>query len=366
MFFTYYNPNINIRTFGLYTEKERDCQSCPPVLCSEEKQTNKTNLNCSSVQHTSPDDCKKTQAATADPEPDTIVLIWKWPFGKKHDLSCSIYNITRCHLTVDRSLYHKAHGVLFHHRDIDWGMVDMPKEPRPWFQKWVWFNMESPENSAPIPKANHLFNLTCNYRLESNIPMPYGYLVPAVTTGKTTFKLPAKDKLVCWIVSNWNPKFKRFQFYDELKKHIKINAYGRAFGQLVSDQDYLKIISSCKFYLSFENSVYKDYITEKLYIPMNLGSVPVVLGPPRQNYEDHIPGDSFIHVHDFSTPKELAERLLYLDKNHDEYMRYFNWKSKFQVKLSHFGREHACKTCVYLQNHRGYRAFHDLIKWYWG
>ncbi|KAM7378324.1 hypothetical protein PAMA_013293 [Pampus argenteus] len=366
MFFTYYNPDINFRTLEFFTEKEKYCQPCPQVLCCEGKHTNYTDANCSSVQHLSPDDTKKTQAPTADPEPDTIVLIWKYPFGIKHDLTCSIYNITGCHLTDDRSLYHKAHGVLFHHRDIDRTWANMPKDPRPWFQKWVWFNMESPANSAPIPKSNNLFNLTCSYRLESNIPVPYATLVPAVTTGETTFKLPSKDKLVCWIVSNWNSKFERVHFYEELKKHITINAYGQALGQRVSRENYLQIISSCKFYLSFENSVYKDYITEKLYNPMDLGSVPIVLGPPRQNYEDHIPGDSFIHVHDFSTPKELAERLLYLDKNNDEYMRYFDWKSKFQVKSHYFGQEHACKTCGYLQKHRGYQAFHDLNKWYWG
>lgn len=352
IFFVYYKPDIKLRFIG---------------MCSERTQTTVSNSNCSSEQHISPhyNDCQKIQAAAVDAEPDTTVLIWMWPFGHKYDLSCSIFNITRCRLTDDRSLYHKAHGVLFHHRDIHRNVMNLPKEPRPWFQKWVWLNMESPANSAQIPELNHLFNLTCNYRLDSNIPVPYGYLMP-VTPGDENFKLPAKDKLVCWIVSNGNPQYKRVQFYNELKKYVRINSYGNVFGKHLSDQDYLKIVSSCKFYLSFENSVYKDYITEKLYRPMNLGSVPIVLGTTRQNYEDHIPGDSFIHVDDFSTPKELAERLLYLDKNNTEYMRYFNWKNKFKVTFSWFGKEHACKTCSYLQNHRGYQAFHDLNKWYWG
>ncbi|XP_042366911.1 4-galactosyl-N-acetylglucosaminide 3-alpha-L-fucosyltransferase 9-like [Plectropomus leopardus] len=344
LLFTYYQPDIKFPNFGIYLEKGR--QLCPAVLCAESAQT-------------------QNSTTAVDTGTDTIVLIWMWPFGSRHDLSCSIYNIERCHLTDDKTLYHKAHGVLFHHRDIHGNGENLPKEPRPYFQKWVWWNMESPANSGQMSNLNHLFNLTCNYRLDSNIPVPYGYLVP-VTPQDKSFKLPAKDKLVCWIVSNWNVRYQRVQFYNELKKHVNIHAYGNAFGQRISNEDYSKIVSSCKFYLSFENSVYKDYITEKLYSPMMRGSVPVVLGPSRQNYEDHIPADSFIHINDFSTPKELAERLLYLDKNHSEYMKYFDWTSRYKVKSAWFGKEHACKTCKYLQNHRGYQAFHGLNKWYWG
>ncbi|XP_039648361.1 4-galactosyl-N-acetylglucosaminide 3-alpha-L-fucosyltransferase 9-like [Perca fluviatilis] len=364
--FVMYKTDIKFPNFGIYMEKGR--QFCPTVLCAARAQTQDSQPNSSTELHIEPhhnDSQKIQQAAAVDAELDTIVLIWMWPFGARYDLSCNIFNITRCHLTDDKTLYHKAHGVLFHHRDIHGNLGDFPKEPRPHFQKWVWSNMESPANSAAIPKLNDLFNLTCNYRLDSNIPVPYGYLVP-VTSENETFKLPAKNKLVCWIVSNWNPQYERVKYYNELKKHIKIHSYGNAFARPISDQDYSKIVSSCKFYLSFENSVYKDYITDKLYLPMMKGSVPIVLGPPRPNYEDHIPAESFIHVNDFSTAKELAEKLLYLDQNNSEYIRYFNWIGKLKVKLSWFGKEHACKTCSYLQNHRENQAFHDLNKWYWG
>ncbi|XP_070848085.1 4-galactosyl-N-acetylglucosaminide 3-alpha-L-fucosyltransferase 9-like [Chaetodon trifascialis] len=362
VFFTY-NLYFKFPTYALYMERGRHC--CPTVVCAEGPQI--LDSNCSTELHIDShhNDTQKVQTAAVDAEPDTILLIWMWPFGQKFDVSCSTFNITKCHLTDDKSLYHKAHGVLFHHRDIYDNPASLPREPRPCFQKWVWTNMESPANSAPISEVNHLFNLTCSYRLDADIPVPYGYLAP-LTSEDESFKLPAKDKLVCWIVSNWNRRFKRVQFYNKLKNYIAIHAYGNAFGQDLSEQDYVKIVSSCKFYLSFENSIYKDYITEKLYGPMSLGTVPIVLGPSRQNYEDHIPGDSFIHVEDFSTPKELAEWLLYLDQNNSEYVKYFNWASRFKVTVSEFGREHACRTCSYLQNHRGYEAFCDLNKWYWG
>ena len=305
------------------------------------------------------------EAAAVDTEPDTIVLIWMRPFGYNIAEGCSKFNVKKCQLTEDKTLYNKTHGVLLHHKEIQENLENLPKEPRPWFQKWVWYNMESPENSDLIPELDDLFNLTSTYRLDSNIPVPYGYLEP-VTPEDESFKLPVKDKLVCWIVSNWNIHLRRIQFYDEMKKHIEIHTYGNAFGNKLSDQDYTKVVSSCKFYLSFENSVYHDYLSDKIYTAMKLGTVPVVLGPSRQNYEDHVPGDSFIHVNDFSTPKELADRLLYLDKNDTEYTAYFDWTNRFKVQRSSFGHTHACEACRYLQHNKGYQAFHELNKWYWG
>uniref|UniRef100_A0A3B3QW46 Fucosyltransferase n=1 Tax=Paramormyrops kingsleyae TaxID=1676925 RepID=A0A3B3QW46_9TELE len=95
---------------------------------------------------------------------------------------------------------------------------------------------------------------------------------------------------------------------------------------LDSDQ-LLPTISRCYFYLAFENSVYRDYITEKLWNNALLaGSVPVVLGPPRANYEAFIPKDSFIHVDDFNSIKELADFLNQLASDKERYESYFRWR----------------------------------------
>ncbi|KAG7496188.1 alpha-(1,3)-fucosyltransferase 9-like [Solea senegalensis] len=355
LFFMYYKPHINFPTFAVYTERSNHSCECPVDAVEQ-----RSNPNCSSEPQIAPTVVQKIQE---DAEPDTVVLVWFWPFGARFDLSCDTYNIKRCVLTADKSLYDEAHGVLIHHRDIR--RDNLPKDPRPWFQKWVWFNMEAPTNAQQVPHIDELFNLTSSYRLESNIPVPYGHLEPRAS-GEETFQVPPKDKLVCWIVSNWNPNHRRVQFYSELKKHVNITVYGRAFGKPVNGEEYNHIVSRCKFYLSFENSVHKDYISEKLYHPLMLGTIPVTLGPTRQNYEDHVPGDSFIHVHDFPTAKQLADRLLYLDRDDTEYMKYFDWTKKYKVERAAFGTTHACRTCAYLQQHRGYEASRNLKEWFWG
>ncbi|KAG9332360.1 hypothetical protein JZ751_015029 [Albula glossodonta] len=294
----------------------------------------------------------------------TIILLWLWPFGKTYNLGVcsSLFKIEGCYLTADRNLYSQSDGVIIHHRDISSNLLNLPPLPRPPFQKWVWMNLESPSHSSHLPGLENLFNLTLNYRQDADIIVPYGSIVS--TQKEEEFVVPSKNKLICWIVSNWNTKHTRVKYYNELSKYVKIHAYGQAFGYYVND--VFPIIASCKFYLSFENSIHKDYITEKLYNPLDMGSVPIVLGPSRQNYENFVPSDAFIHVDDFSSPKELADYIFFLDKNEKMYLRYFRWHKHFMVKKTYFWAEHTCLACDYIKRHKEYKAFNNLDKWYWG
>ncbi|XP_060771477.1 4-galactosyl-N-acetylglucosaminide 3-alpha-L-fucosyltransferase 9-like [Neoarius graeffei] len=298
---------------------------------------------------------------------DIILLIWSWPFGFKFDVKAcgSEYGIKGCHITDDRNQYNKAHGVIFHHKNIGGDFTNLLKRPRPPHQKWVWMTMESPDNTGRRAELDDVFNLTANYRKDSDVWVPYGRIIEASEKDQP-FTMPPKDKIVCWIVSHWNPNFRRVKYFSELGKYIKIEAYGRHFNRYVSTEDYNKILPSCKFYLSFENSIYKDYITEKVFNPMKAGTVPVVLGPPRENYEEFLPADSFIHVDDFESPQKLAEHLKFLDQNKEAYEHYFTWRQHFTVKSVLFGLEHACRSCYYIRNNKGYRVFKNLNKWFWG
>ncbi|XP_008275128.1 4-galactosyl-N-acetylglucosaminide 3-alpha-L-fucosyltransferase 9 [Stegastes partitus] len=318
------------------------------------------------VESTVPTDRVKNLFSTKSDKNVTTVLIWLWPFGQTYDLSVcsSLFNIEGCFITADRNLYNKSDGVVIHHRDICTDLSNLPPFQRPSFQKWIWMNLESPSHSSQLPGIENLFNLTLNYRQDADIEVPYGSIVAA--EGEEDFVPPSKNKLICWIVSNWNQDHVRVKYYNELYKHIEVHAYGQAFGEYISDQDYFPTIASCKFYLAFENSIHKDYITEKLYNPLSVGTVPVVLGPPRQNYENFIQGDAFIHVDDFTSPKELADYLLLLDKNEEMYLRYFEWRRHFKVKKAYFWAEHTCLACDYLRRHKEYKAFNNLDKWYWG
>ena len=51
--------------------------------------------------------------------------------------------------------------------------------------------------------------------------------------------------------------------------------------------------------------------------------LPIVMGARPEDYERVAPYNSFIHVEQFKGPKELAEYLLELDKDDNEYNQYF-------------------------------------------
>lgn len=313
---------------------------------------------------TTPTTTTAKHLTTAKSDPETIILIWFWPFGAPFTLEpCTKYNIHGCHLTADQNLYDQAHGVIIHHRDIRGDFSNMPQKPRPTFQKWVWWNMESPAHSPNFPQLKELFNLTTSYRRDSDIPVPYGTLKQA-TGEEKKYTIPKKDKLVCWIVSNWNPNYKRSSFFGEFSQHITVDAFGGHFNRRISDDEYSKTVASCKFYLSFENSIHRDYVTEKLFNPLRLGTVPVVLGPPRQNYEQFIPSGAFIHVDDFPSPKELAEHLKRMDQNDELYKQYFAWKENYISTEVSFGLEHSCQTCAHIQKFKDYSVVTDLNGWW--
>ncbi|XP_063802164.1 3-galactosyl-N-acetylglucosaminide 4-alpha-L-fucosyltransferase FUT3-like [Pseudophryne corroboree] len=301
---------------------------------------------------------------TSQKEVDFVVLLWTWPFGAQFPLNeCKKpFNTPRCYMTANRSWYSRADAVIFHHRDVCESRNHMPQIPRPEGQYWLWFNLESPSNSPNLSYMDNLMNLTMSYRSDSDIFSPYGWLQKKDFSHN--FTIPKKSKLVAWVISNWNPQSKRVQFYKTLKKHINIDVYGRQHLPL-DVESRNTVISQYKFYLAFENSLHKDYISEKLWRNALLsGTVPIVLGPPRENYERFIPSDSFIHVDDFPSAKELADCLLELNENSQKYEQYFSWRTKLSPVGNIHYTAHYCRACVALHKAPSYRTLPHLSKWY--
>ncbi|KAM4641743.1 4-galactosyl-N-acetylglucosaminide 3-alpha-L-fucosyltransferase 9-like [Discoglossus pictus] len=297
---------------------------------------------------------------------ELLVLVWAWPFGEKFPLdTCErVYNIPGCKLTADRSLYSVADAVVMHHVDIMYDKKSLPQEPRPHFQRWVWFNMEPPPIIQNLNSLDNLFNMTMTFRQDSDVYRPYGRIeahkVPR------NFTIPPKSKLVSWVVSQWYPGAPRNEYYEELKKHIDIDVYGKRRGFRKLDwKDFYQTISQYKFYLAFENSIYRDYITEKFWSnAFDSGAVPVVLGTSRKNYERFIPEDAFIHVNDFSSPKELASFLIELDKDDEQYRKYFNWRSHYHVRRETGWDNHYCVACRAIRQAPDYQVIPSIARWF--
>lgn len=316
---------------------------------------------------------KKAPTVTEEKQGKPILLIWLWPLGIRFNLQdCKTYfNIDSCVLTDDRSLYSVADGVVFYHKSIAWDLSNLPKDPRPAFQKWIWYNVESPRNTARKAGLESLFNLTLTYRRDLDITSRYEL---SIARTEEKFVLPKKDKIVCWVATNnmaGTGASIRLNYYYELRKHISVNVYGRAVpgSSFLRYEDYYSTIGSCKFYLAFENSMHEDYITEKLNGPMVSGTVPIVLGATRENYEQFIPADSFIHVDDFPDAKAMAEYLHQLDQNNDLYMRYFSWRKYFKATPHLLSTQNEftkpiCEACGHIAKDNTFNVVHDLFWWF--
>jgi hypothetical protein len=120
----------------------------------------------------------------------------------------------------------------------------------------------------------------------------------------------------------------RREFYVHvLKQHSRIDIFGKcgkpfcSFDQL--NDCYQRIEIDYKFYLSFENSLCRDYITEKFFNLLDRNIVPIVYGAG--NYESIAPPHSYIDALKY-TPVQLAKYLDILDKNDTLYNEYFWWK----------------------------------------
>ncbi len=87
------------------------------------------------------------------------------------------------------------------------------------------------------------------------------------------------------------------------------------------------LMAEYKFVLAFENAQEQDYVTEKFYIPLLAGSVPVYLGAP--NAAAFAPDPlSFISVRDFAGPAELAAQLEALGSDPEAYAALHAWRHR--------------------------------------
>jgi hypothetical protein len=152
--------------------------------------------------------------------------------------------------------------------------------------------------------------------------------------------VPVQDKnsidqlTICWASNHCSSTSGREGYVRELLQHIPVEVFTAPCLKNASPEhqnmewnDQRKLWRRYKYYLAFENSRCNDYVTEKFYLALIRGQLPIVIGAA--NTAVHAPSkDSFIDTRDFSSPKELAAHLRYLDSNNTAYLQYFQWHQR--------------------------------------
>ncbi|XP_017491170.1 PREDICTED: alpha-(1,3)-fucosyltransferase C-like [Rhagoletis zephyria] len=250
-------------------------------------------------------------------------------------------------------------------------------------QWYVFSQLESPAHTwHNFYEESEFYNLTMSYRLDSDIVWSYNSIRDSATNqvvapvlkpqwrkvdAKWTqndsdllASIKRKKKLAVWFVSNCKVQSKRERLVKQLQAHLNtgIDVYGKC-GPLrcarSNSSCYEMLDTDYKFYLSFENSLCIDYVTEKFYNALQRHIVPVVYGGA--NYSKFAPPLSYIDVQDFKNVSELAAYLIYLDKNPLEYAKYFWWRRHYTIMSFDGGLQTIpyCSLCERVTSHPAMR-----------
>ncbi|KAI4475889.1 hypothetical protein M0804_014020 [Polistes exclamans] len=325
------------------------------------------------------------------------ILFWNGMFDHKdfyfgHGDIFKSCQVNDCYATYHRSYFDvdTYDAILFHGVELD--RRDLP-DKRAYNQHYIFVNLESPEN-RPIEDEYFeiYFNNTMTYRLDSDILWAYGIVrdiktekivapsnhvfwdLPdnddssdALSTTphlKDVTRIANKNKEIAWLVSNCQAKSGRWNYVKELSKYINVDIYGYC-----GDDNTCPLSRDCfydifepqyYFYLSFENSLCHDYVTEKLYKALRYNIVPIVYGGA--NYSRFAPPNSYINALDYDSPEKLAEYLKRLINYPNEYRQYFKWKTRYRIEDAI--PKAACNLCKFLHNKNKTNKYVQLSDWY--
>lgn len=260
-----------------------------------------------------------------------------------------------CRVVDDLRLLPGADAVVFHiptlHRD------PLPEKRRN--QIWVAASAESDVNYPRLadPAFISQFDYTMTYRRDADFWTPY--FEPGILPALRTPTQPKDgDAAAVFLASSTVDRSGRTEYVRELMEHMTVASYGRVLRNRALPLDEgratkLKVIARYPFTLAFENSVTRDYVTEKFFDPLIAGSVPIYLGAP--NVEDFAPGDrSYIDVTNFASPRDLAGFLNELAEAPERYAEYLAWKQRplrrgFVEMVERQRTSGLCRLCMVLR-----------------
>jgi hypothetical protein len=234
-----------------------------------------------------------------------------------------------CDMTTDKKALPLCDCVIFHIPSLsrdDTQQLPALRNVVPRRQIWIF---ESEESTAhfPIleePGFQQLFDYEMTYRRSADIWTPY---IPSDFDAACQLDVDLERRETCCaFISSSLDRAGRRAYMRELSQHMQIDSFGRFMNnkQLPNDAGIaskLQALKKYRFTLSFENSTAEDYVTEKFFEPLTVGTIPVYLGAP--NIEVFAPGnDCYINASEFKDPGELAEFLRNIDPN--EYLAWRN------------------------------------------
>lgn len=337
--------------------KQRTDKQLPPngnlTVLSYKKETHKTNKT-----HTTEQLMRKTPS---------IILLQGWtnyidPSDLLNHISCFDQKYV-CNLKATEAWFPDSGSnvAIFHALGL---LENPPRKPNG--QLWIFRTGESQRSLTAnhMENWNGLFNYTFDFGPKATANFyahKYMKLAHVQSRNFSAEKLQRLGReflepLVLWPVSNCDSSgpFKvqsaRAEYAYDLSQFVDLVVYSNKPQSNCRENRLLKSLITNEaggkerptleftFYLSFENSLCKDYITEKLWNIL-LGNnliIPVVMGGlSTKDYESIAPPNSFIDVRNFTSPKDLAQHLRFVAGNSDAFNYYQQWRNKYTIPTNY-------------------------------
>jgi len=258
--------------------------------------------------------------------------------------------VTNCELTNERLKLNKSDLVLFHLRN---NINSFPlNQQRSLNQRWVHVIYESPNHCFYCDKHENVFNLSATYTKDSDFTSLYwlnsGIYWESNLNSTINNNISNKSELLfaASLISNCAAPSSRMDYIKELKNYIDIKIFGRCGIPCPEENCHEFISNNYKFFLVFENSICRDYVTEKFFNTLRYNIIPVVLGGGDYSY--YVPNTSYINALDYKRPNDLADYLNYLNMNKTAYNEYFEWKKYIKINLNRPRMGFICEMCIKL------------------
>ena len=291
------------------------------------------------------------------------------PWMESHDFM-SLCEYDNCEVTRDRSLIRNVSAVLFCviHTGMGYTPPLDPTERDP-DQIWIFYGLESPFNYHFGEYASqhwrNTFNWSMTYRTDSDVQESYGVLRTLETPVKRDYNniFHEKTKFAVWIVSHCSTHSKREGFVREMQKYVAVDIFGRCGKRFTSD--VATLVKEYKFFLSFENSLCPDYVTEKFFRYFGLNVIQVVRGGV--DYDNLLPNDTFINTAKFPDVKALTQYLSNIGSDQERYVAYLRRKNAYEAYTEKFTYKNSmcdlCRKLNHKQSHRkSYIDIHEYIQ----
>jgi len=275
---------------------------------------------------------------------------------------------TNCEITTDRSKVTVADAVRFHISFANFGPKPPFKRPHP-DQVWLFSLSESPWkrnfSGYDSPEWTNQVNWTESKFLDSDLQDYHAFMYTRTTPVNHDYNavFDAKTRSALWVVSHCDTQSKRELYVQRLQAAgLSVDIYGRCGSNgKINDTEFNSLPSKYKFYLSFENSLCKDYVTEKFFTQYNNNLILVTRGG--SNYSSILPLGTFIDSAKFQSPESLAAFLIDLGNDRNRYIEMLKKKNKYEARKV-AGRHKLCELCRKLNNLSKYRKSYQNITAY--